>query len=88
MNGARENGVTERVYPNLTCAAIMAREAAFERFAEWEAAHPAMLPPAAAIAAVAALYEMLPAESRRRAPDASGVMAFHALMTRVTPPSQ
>lgn len=80
--------MTGRLYPELTAAAIMAREAAFERFAEWEAGHPAMLPPAAAIAAVAALYEMLPAECRRRAPDPSGVMTFHALMARATAASR
>jgi len=32
---------------------------------------------------VAALYELLPPESRRRAPDPSGVQAFHELMARV-----
>ncbi len=88
MNGARENGVSERVYPELTAAAIVARAAAFERFAEWEAAHPSALSPTAALAAVAGLYEMLPAESRRRAPDPSGVMTFHALMARATPASR
>ncbi|HQU34941.1 MAG TPA: hypothetical protein PLB88_11540 [Thermoanaerobaculaceae bacterium] len=80
--------MTGRLYPGLTREALLAREAALERFAEWKAAHPVVLPPSAAIAAVAALYEMLPAESRRRAPDPSGVMTFHALMARATPPSR
>jgi hypothetical protein len=77
--------VIPKVYPGLTAEAIRAREAALERFACWEAEHPASRPASAALAAVAALYELLPAESRRRAPDPSGVMAFHALMARATP---
>ena len=80
--------MTDRLYPELTRAALLARERALERFAEWEAAHPAALSPAAALAAVAALFEMLPAESRRRAPDPTGVMRFHELMARATPASR
>ena len=34
------------------------------------------------LAAVALLYDLLPAESRSRPPDPSGVMAFHALLAR------
>ena len=80
--------MTERLYPELTRAALLAREGALEHFAEWEAAHPAALSPAAAIAAVAALFEMLPAASRRRDLDPAGVMRFHELMARVTPASR
>ena len=74
-----------RLYPGLTAEAIRLREAALKRFARWEAEHPASRPASAAIAAVAALYELLPPESRRRAPDPSGVIAFHELMARGTP---
>ncbi len=51
--------MTERLYPELTRAALLAREGALEHFAEWEAAHPAALSPAAAIAAVAAIASLL-----------------------------
>ena len=73
-------GVTARVYPGLTAEAVLAREAALARFERWEADHPAHLGPGAALAAVAALYDLLPVSSRLRAPDPSGVMAFHALL--------
>jgi hypothetical protein len=74
--------VTGRLYPDLTSEAVVAREAALERYARWEAGHPALRSAAAAIAGVAALYELLSPESRRRAPDPSGVEAFHELMAR------
>jgi hypothetical protein len=77
--------VITRVYPGLTAEAIRAREAALERFARWEEEHPATFSPAAAIAAATALYELLPAESRVRAVDPSGVMAFHAILSRIRP---
>jgi hypothetical protein len=77
--------VTARLYPGLTADAIRARAAAFERFARWEAEHPAKLTPAAAIAAATALYDLIPAESRVRAVDPSGVMTLHALMSRFRP---
>jgi hypothetical protein len=73
------------LYPGLTAEAFRAREAAFERCARWEAEHPKHWDPAAAIAAVTALYDLLPEESRRRAPDPSGIMAFHALLSRTLP---
>ena len=74
--------MSDRIYPGLTAEAIRARAAALERFARWEACHPQHLSPAAALAAAAALYELLPAESRTRPVDPSGVMAFHALLAR------
>jgi hypothetical protein len=82
MHGVKAKGVASSVNPGLTAEAVLAREAALARFARWEADHPAHLEPAAAIAAVAALYDLLPASSRLRAPDPSGVMAFHALLLR------
>lgn len=77
--------VTPRAYPGLTAEAMLAREAALVRFALWEADHPVHPGPAAALAAVAALYDLLPASSRLRAPDPSGVMAFHALLLQARP---
>jgi hypothetical protein len=74
-----------KVCPGLTAEAVRAREAAFERFARWEAEHPTRYEPAAALAAVTALYDLLPVESRHRAPDPEGVMAFHALLSRTKP---
>jgi len=74
--------LTGRLYPDLTPEAIAAREGALERYARWEEAHPASRSASDAIAGVAALYELLPPESRRRPLDTSGVRAFHALMAR------
>src|SRR5687768_9516601 len=55
--------------------ATLLRERAdrFERFAAWETSHPSQLTPRAAVAAVGALYELLPPESRRRPIDTSGI---------------
>lgn len=77
--------VTSSTYPGLTAEAVLAREAALARFARWEADHLVHPGPAAALAAVAALYDLLPASSRLRAPDPSGVMAFHALLLQARP---
>jgi hypothetical protein len=73
------------LYPGLTAAAVLARAAALDRFARWEAEHPARVAAAVAIGAVTALYELLPPGSRRRAPDPSGVMVFHALLRSTRP---
>ena len=56
---------------------VRIRAAAFARFAEWEASHPMMLAPAAAVAAVGSIYEMLPPESRQRPVDTTGVARMH-----------
>jgi hypothetical protein len=73
---------TSRVYPGLTAEAVREREAALDRFARWQAHHHGDLAPEAAVAAVAELYELLPAASRFRAPDPSGVVAFHTFLLR------
>ncbi|MBZ5588099.1 MAG: hypothetical protein LAO05_06005 [Acidobacteriia bacterium] len=75
----------KKAYPGLTVEAIRAREKALERFARWEEEHPATLTPAAAISAATALYDMLPAEGRVRGVDPSGVMALHAILSRIKP---
>jgi hypothetical protein len=50
-----------------------ARAEGFARFAEWESTHPATMTPATAVAAVGALYSLLPAASRYRPVDPTGV---------------
>jgi hypothetical protein len=81
----KAKGITSRIYLGLTAEAVRDREVALERFAAWEADHPARLAPDAALAAVAALYDLLPAATRRRAPDPSGVMAYHAFFVQRGP---
>jgi hypothetical protein len=61
------------------------RAQGFTRFAAWESAHPMQLTPAAAIAAIGTLYELLPPESRRRPVDPSGVLRMHAALRRLSP---
>jgi hypothetical protein len=56
---------------------LRARIAGFERFAKWEATHPASLTPAAAVASIGALYALLPIQARRRPIDPSGVGRMH-----------
>jgi hypothetical protein len=77
--------ITSKVYPGLMAEAIRERETALERFARWQAEHPAHLAPEVALAGVASLYDLLPAASRRRLPNPSGVMAFHAVLGITTP---
>ncbi len=45
------------------------RAAAMARYEAWDRAHPVLLEPAAAIAAVGSLYRLLPEEARRREDD-------------------
>ena len=52
----------------------------FVRFAAWEATHPPLMSAADAVAAVGALYELLPAESRYRAVDPTGIQQMHAAL--------
>ena len=53
------------------------RLAALERFAHWDTAHPSYAEPAAALSGLGLLYDLLPAEARRRPVDASGVGVLH-----------
>lgn len=56
---------------------VKRRAIALERFARWRAQAPNRCDPATALSGLGALYEMLPAESRSRPVDASGVRALH-----------
>ena len=58
-------------------ALVRQRAEALARFAEWEASHPAMMSPEAAVASIGALYELLPAASRQRQIDTAGVRRMH-----------
>jgi hypothetical protein len=57
--------------------ALLARERALQRFARWERSHPATPTPQAVLSGVGFLYELLPAGSRYRAVDTSGVRELH-----------
>jgi hypothetical protein len=61
-----------------------ARARAFARFAEWEAAHPATLTPAAAVASIGALYQLLPSASRQRPIDTAGIARMHDALRRLS----
>jgi hypothetical protein len=56
---------------------VRTRAQGFARFAEWESSHPMMLTPAAAIASIGALYQLLPPESGQRPIDVTGVNRLH-----------
>ena len=75
------------IYGRLEASQVRERASALERFARWQERHPARLDPAVALAGVAALYELLPAESRARALETAGVRAMHdALKVLAGPP--
>jgi hypothetical protein len=58
-------------------ALLIRRERALERFAAWEALHPATTTPQAALSGIGLLYELLPPEARSRPVDTSGVHRLH-----------
>lgn len=66
-----------RIYPSLDAAAVRARAEALLRFAVWEKTRRPSLSPADALARVAFLFDLLPASSRLRPVDPSGVMRMH-----------
>ena len=63
--------------PANLAALLRIRAHALARFATWESSHGMRLTPAAAIAAIGTLYQLLPPESRRRSVDPSGVTRMH-----------
>jgi hypothetical protein len=68
------------LYDGLSREALLAREQALARFAEWARTRPSTLEPAAALAAISALYDMLPIASRHVALDVSGIMTMQRLL--------
>ena len=60
------------------------RAEALARFETWEASHVMRLSPAAAIAAIGTLYDLLPAASRRRAVDPAGVARMHEALRHLS----
>jgi GNAT superfamily N-acetyltransferase len=75
----------QRMIPSTNLATLIRERAAcFARFAAWETSHPARLTPAAAVAAIGALYQLLPAASRRRPVDTSGVARLHDALRHLT----
>jgi hypothetical protein len=57
------------------------RVAAFRRFNEWEEQHPLELDPEEALAAIGALYDLIPPEARKRAVDTESVRKMHAALS-------
>lgn len=57
--------------------ALRARREAFERYAEWERANPSHLDPAAAIAGIGFLYDLMDPVARDRPFDPSGIANMH-----------
>jgi hypothetical protein len=70
-----------RHYPGLTGDAVRARAAALTRFERAAESLPSMLSPAEAVAAVGLLYDLLPAASRERPVDPSGVAELHRALS-------
>ena len=61
--------------------AYSARAAAFRRFNEWEEQHLLELDPEQTLAAIGALYELIPPEVRKRPVDTEGVRKMHAALS-------
>ncbi|HXC53287.1 MAG TPA: hypothetical protein VN634_20550 [Candidatus Limnocylindrales bacterium] len=72
MAGAGEDG---RLFG--TREELRARNAALSRYEQWQLGRVAVMRPDQAISAVAALYELLPASSRDRPFDPTGVVTMH-----------
>lgn len=66
-------------------ALLRVRAEALARFAAWESSHAMRLTPAAAIAAIGTLYQLLPPESRRRPVDPAGVARMHEAVRHLSP---
>ncbi len=62
---------------------LLARAARLRRFNEWEAAHPRQLDAATAIAGIGALYELIPAASRKRPFNAEGLCAMRQALSHL-----
>ena len=65
-------------------AKLRVRTEALARFAAWESSHVMRLTPAAAVAAIGTLYQLLPPESRRRAIDTAGVARMHEALRHLS----
>jgi hypothetical protein len=70
--------------PDSLANGLRTRAEQFARFAEWESTHPMRLTPVAAVAAVGALYQLLPPASRQRSIDATGVGRMHDALRHLT----
>jgi hypothetical protein len=70
--------------PKELASAVRARTEALARFAEWESSHPATMTPEAAVAAIGALYQLLPIASRQRPIDTSGVARLHEALRHLS----
>ena len=60
---------------------LLARAERLRRFNAWEAQHPLELDEGAAIEAIGALYELIPAASRRRPFDSKGLSAMRQALS-------
>ena len=70
--------------PGNLAALLRRRAEALGRFATWESSHLMELTPAAAIAAIGTLYQLLPPDSRRRAVDPAGVARMHEALRHLS----
>jgi len=68
---------------NLLADLLRERAEAYARFEEWEVLHPMRLDPTASVAAIGELYAWLPATSRRREVDPTGVAHLHDALRRL-----
>jgi hypothetical protein len=62
---------------------LLARAERLRRFNAWEARHPMELDGAAAIAAVGALYELIPADFRKRPFDPQGLCTIRQALSHL-----
>jgi hypothetical protein len=69
------------LYPDLRRESLRERSRALERFAEWQARARPNLSAEVSLSGVALLFELLPASSRTRAVDPSGVAAMHRALS-------
>ncbi|TET22863.1 MAG: hypothetical protein E3J71_04590 [Candidatus Stahlbacteria bacterium] len=61
---------------------LLERAAGLKRFAEWETEHPVEMSPAQALAAIGALYDLIPLQARKRDFDSKlkGIIAMRTAL--------
>jgi len=62
---------------------LLNRLAAFKRFNEWEKENPVSMDACEALAAVDAIYELMPDEIRNSHPDSSGVKTMQFALSHI-----
>jgi len=62
---------------------LVNRFAAFKRFNEWEKKNPVSMDACGALAAVGAIYDLMPEKSRNYSPDSCGIKSMQSALSHI-----